>query len=277
MSIRRSEIIAYLNEMAPEQLAESWDNSGLLLAGPDRNVDKVLLCLDVTDQAVETAAKINAGLIISHHPLLFSPLRRITVKEQLGNLIFQLIRNNIDVYCAHTNVDKTYGGLNDLLAGIIGVEENRSEELPVGSEQYPYRIGNMDSVYSIDAFNAHVSARLKQEDLLISDLSVRDDELKRRKTIQRVAVMCGSFDLPISVLMEQGVDAVVSGEMKHHQVLQLIGVGIHVVCAGHHGSERFFSTLLQKWLNERFPQLEVHCVGFDSYPLCAYSLKQPEF
>ena len=137
------------------------------------------------------------------------------------------------------------------------------------NEPKPYRIGNLPGVFGVEAFNIHVMTRLRQDNLLISDLSIRDEALNINKAIQRVAVMCGSFDLPIELLLEEGVDAVVCGELKHHQTLELISAGIHVVSAGHHGSERFFITLMQKWLAERFPQLEIHCVGFDSYPLYA--------
>ena len=271
LSIKRNEIIAYLNEMAPEELAESWDNSGLLLAGEAEEVEGVLLCLDVTEQVVETAIQKKASLIISHHPLIFSAIKRISVHERTGSLVYRLIQHKIDVYSAHTNVDKTYGGLNDILAGIIGVEGIKEDEIFDDCEQTPYRIGKMPGAFSIQAFNEHVSMRLRQESFMVSDLSIKDPGLPTHKIIQKVAVMCGSFDIPISLLQKQGIDAVVCGELKHNQVLALIGEGIHVISAGHHGSEHFFITLIQKWLVEKFPTLTVHCAGFDSYPLYVFN------
>ena len=280
MSVKRAEIIAYLNEMAPENIAESWDNSGLLLGAFNEDISKIVICLDVTGQVVDEACRIGADLIIAHHPLLFSPIKRIDTETTMGTVLFKLIQSNINVYCAHTNVDKTDCGLNDLLAGIIGLRECEALDAVSAAsfqkdeyifsqdrEPKPYRIGEIPNLLSLRAFSEHVASTLKQDAIMVSDLTISGMNDVQAKLIKRVAVMCGSYDIPMKELLENQVDAVVCGEIKHHQVLELIALGIFVVSAGHHGTERFFVHLIEKWLKEKYTELDIKYVGFESYPL----------
>ena len=283
----RDEIIACMNEMAPESLAETWDNCGLMVGGErgrDGRVRRVLVCLDVTEAVADEAIRVGADLVVSHHPLVFKPLRSIVCGEGSGTAIHKLIKADVDVYSAHTNVDKTPGGLNDLVAGIVGLklmDDGRAGDCdaagaapqPQAPPQppqppQPYRIGDLPCVFSPDELFAHICSRLKQDDIAV----VRPPQAARGKepSIRRLAVMCGSYGIDAPVLVAAKADAVLCGEIKHHSAIELAQLGIYVAAVGHHGSERFFMALAEKWLKDRFPSLDVVCAGFDSHPFQVY-------
>jgi dinuclear metal center YbgI/SA1388 family protein len=121
MSIKCAEIKAYMNSIAPEGSAEKWDNVGLLVGKPDKVIKKLLICLDVTPEIIDEATDKDADMIISHHPLIFSAMKRITSDTQSGRNIIKLIEKGICVYSAHTNLDMAENGVNEVLAGALGI------------------------------------------------------------------------------------------------------------------------------------------------------------
>ncbi|MCX7843229.1 MAG: Nif3-like dinuclear metal center hexameric protein [Clostridia bacterium] len=135
MSLKCSEIFQYLESLAPKKLAEEWDNTGLMVGGAGRAVKKVLVCLDVTPDVAEEAIISRTDLIISHHPLIFKALKKISDEDSKGLLIHKLIKHDIGVYSLHTNLDFAMGGLNDWLAEKLGLQniqilkEYKSEKL----------------------------------------------------------------------------------------------------------------------------------------------------
>lgn len=121
MSVKCSSIFRLIEETAPSDLAESWDNSGLQIGDPQAGIEKALLTIDVNLAVAREAVDNGAGLIISHHPLMMKSPRTINIKQPLGELISYLIRNNITVYAAHTNLDAAVGGVNSALARRLGL------------------------------------------------------------------------------------------------------------------------------------------------------------
>lgn len=122
-SVRLNEILGLLNSLYPPSLAEDWDNVGLQVGESAALVDKVLVCLDAEEAAIAKAEECGAQLVISHHPLIFRPLKRLTPGDEVGRVLFRAIRNGIAVISAHTNLDRAADGLNDWLAERLGLEE----------------------------------------------------------------------------------------------------------------------------------------------------------
>lgn len=121
MSIKCSEIVKAIEEYAPVQLAEGWDNVGLILGSLKKEIRKVMVCLDVTSKVADDAIKEKVDLIISHHPMIFEGIKSINSDDAKGRLLYRLIQNDISVYSAHTNLDVASGGVNDCLAGELGL------------------------------------------------------------------------------------------------------------------------------------------------------------
>lgn len=116
MSVKCQQIVELMEQLAPKNLAEDWDNVGLLLGSPNMEVKKILLCLDVNHEVLNEAIKQGANLIISHHPLIFSPIKHLRWDNGKGQLLKELITREIGVYSAHTNLDISSRGLNHYLA-----------------------------------------------------------------------------------------------------------------------------------------------------------------
>ena len=118
-----SEIAKFLGDWAPLRLAEEWDNVGLHIGSMEQDIRKIMICVDVTSKVVDEAIAKGVDMIIAHHPLIFKPLKRVCEDDFKGRIIYKLIRNNISVYSAHTNLDFTEGGINDYLASLLGLQE----------------------------------------------------------------------------------------------------------------------------------------------------------
>ncbi|MBP2633003.1 MAG: NGG1p interacting factor 3 protein [Firmicutes bacterium] len=116
MSVKCQVIMDAIEALAPRYLAESWDNVGLLVGSPAQTIAKVMICLDVSEDVIQRAIAQQVDLIISHHPLIFKPFKNLRTDLAQGRLLGQLLKANIAVYAAHTNLDTAVGGVNDVLA-----------------------------------------------------------------------------------------------------------------------------------------------------------------
>lgn len=125
MGCRVGDIAALMEEIAPTELAEEGDNVGLLIGDPGSHVERVLITLDVTGEVVREAIRREAGMVISHHPLIYRPLRGLVAGDPVAELAMEIIRNGISLYSAHTNLDACRGGVSDALAASLGLKEAR--------------------------------------------------------------------------------------------------------------------------------------------------------
>ncbi len=133
---RVNDLLGILNALCPPGLAEDWDNVGLQVGDPNAEVGRVLVCLDAEEAALREAESVGAQAIISHHPLLYRPLKRLTPTDETGRVLFRAIRNNIAVLSAHTNLDRVADGLNDWLASRLGLADTRPLEPPQSGSFY---------------------------------------------------------------------------------------------------------------------------------------------
>ena len=124
MSLKCRDIVDIMNKIAPENLQEKWDNSGLNIGNKDSEIKKIMVALDIIDDVIDEAIENNVDIIVTHHPiLLFKDLKNITTDTDIGLKIYKLIQNNISVYSAHTSYDIVFGGTNDILAEILGLSD----------------------------------------------------------------------------------------------------------------------------------------------------------
>lgn len=226
--MKASEIVRLIEEKFPPQTAEKWDNVGLLLGRGDKEVSCALLTLDVTGQTVEEAKAVGADMIISHHPMMFSPINRITDTDAEGALLLDLCRNDISVFAAHTNLDSGLGGLNDELAKAFSLTDTevvlKSDVPGVGLG----RIGNLpESMTAMDF--AVLAGKLLDTHVRFSG----DCE----KTVRRIAVGSGASDDIFSEARKMGAELVLTGDCKYHRNLDAVALGLCVVDAGHYPTE----------------------------------------
>ncbi|WP_303721635.1 Nif3-like dinuclear metal center hexameric protein [Malonomonas rubra] len=131
-----TDLVGLLNVLYAPGLAEDWDNVGLQIGDPTAEIKRVLVCLDAEEIAIEAAVRADAQLVVSHHPLIFKGLKRLTPSDEVGRVLFRAIRNNIAVFSAHTNLDRAADGLNDWLAARIGIENCQPLEKPQRAGYY---------------------------------------------------------------------------------------------------------------------------------------------
>ncbi len=228
------QIFDFLNSRAPFAQAEEWDNPGLLVGDPHREVARVLVALDATAGALDTAKAVGADLMVTHHPVIFAPLKRL----KGDSIPYRLAAEDIALIAAHTNLDKAAGGVNDTLASLLGLTD-----VTVAEDGYT-RIGTLQEPMTARDFAAHVAEVL--------DAPVR---YAGDKPVTTVGV-CGGGGGDFIADCVGLADAYVTGEVKHHEWLENAR-RINVVEAGHYATEVPVVDTLAGWLQEAFPQLTV--------------------
>ncbi len=228
------DIFDFFDEKAPFASAEEWDNPGLLVGDPHREVGRVLVALDATAGAVDTAVALGADLIVTHHPVIFAPLKRLDA----NSLPYRLAHEGIALIAAHTNLDKAAGGVNDTLAERLGLEN-----VTVAEDGFT-RIGILPEEMTARNFAAHVAKAL--------DTPVR---YAGESPVTTVAV-CGGGGGDFIDGCVGLADAYVTGEVKHHEWLSAAD-RINVVEAGHYATEVPVVDTLAGWLEEAYPELSV--------------------
>ena len=222
--IKVQHIAEIMNQFAPRQLAEEWDNPGLLVGSFDAPVEKIFVCLDVTDQTVAQAVDFGANLIVAHHPIIFRAVKNFRTDLPLGKKIETLIKNVVAVFAAHTNLDSAEGGVNDVLAEKIGLVDvkNFDEDFSLG------RIGTLPTPMDAVTFAKHVSKSLNADVRLVN----AGDFL-----IEKVGLCSGAGSFVIGKAKFLGAQAFVTGDVKYHEALDAVESKIHVVDAGHFATE----------------------------------------
>lgn len=233
---RVDEILAYVQQLAPPELAESWDNPGLLVdCGAE--VTSILVSLDVTDEVIAEAEYQGCQLIVSHHPVIFTPLRAV----ERGSLPFRLIKKNISALCAHTNLDAAEGGVNDILCRLLGVQEAQ----PLDKLGRIGRVRTTSAPLLAEQCRQVLGAHVKLVDA--------------GKPINRVAVVGGSGGDFLKAAIAAGADALVTGEAGHHTALDARHAGLSLVAAGHYATEMPLVPVLADKLAKRFAGVRVLC------------------
>ena len=241
-----------MRRIAPPELAEDWDNVGLLIGDPDDPVDTIRTCLTITSDVVDQVVELPSCVVIAHHPLPFRPVGRLTPDDYAGGMVRRLIRGGVSVYSAHTAYDSASGGINDQWCWRLGM--GASEPLEVLGDE---------PVEGSKAVGRGRKGQLRE--------AIEASELARRCSIRRaarvtgdpnrpvqsVAVACGSGGGLLPLVIQAGCDALVTGEMSYHQCLEARAAGVSVVLTGHFGSERFAMEELAERLSHEFPDLNV--------------------
>ena len=246
------DIYAYLNDLAPFAYQMSFDNSGFLVGRGETPVSKVMVALDITEEVVEEAREAGCQLIVSHHPVIFHPAKRITDADPTGRILLALTENRIAAICAHTNLDAVAGGVNDALAKALKLKEVELLHQDGWDEDGdPYGIGRVGKVTGYDSlsnFAAFVREALHAPGLRLEDAG---------RSVKKVAVGGGSCGDMLSQVAEKGCDTFVTADVRYNVFLDARAMGINLIDAGHFTTENVVCPVLAKWLKEGHPELEV--------------------
>ncbi len=239
-----------LENIAPKRFAEDWDNPGLLIGALNQDIHKILVCLDVSDAVVEQAIASGADMIIAHHPLIFRGMKKLRTDLPLGRRIQLLLKHDIAVAAAHTNLDIAEGGVNDVLAGAIGLSKLSSfgiESQDVdGSVLSMGRMGSLPAPMTVQDFARQIRDALPTDHVRLVDAGARP--------VRKVAICSGSGAEFIQKAAFMGADAYVTGDVKYHEAQQAVELGMHVIDAGHFGTEYPVVEVLKTRLTEELAE-----------------------
>ena len=226
-------IMSALERIAPRRLAEDWDNPGLLVGSFAQKVNRLMVALDVDDAVVEEAIERRADMIVAHHPAIFRGMKQLRTDLPLGRRLAALLTHGIAVAAAHTNLDITRGGVNDVLAERLGLEKLSTFITTAqadGSAESLGRIGTLPAPVAIDDFAHSVRERLGVSHVRLVRAADRP--------VRRVAVVGGAGAEFIDTAVRRGADVYLTGDVKYHEAQRAAEQGMHLIDAGHFGTER---------------------------------------
>lgn len=248
MTVRVADIIAGMESIAPAHLAEEWDNIGLQVGHPDWPVRRVLVALDPIPSVVAEAINVGADAIVTHHPLIFQPLRRFDLATVTGGLIQQLICKEVALITAHTNLDSVQGGINDVLVAMLGLIH--ATVLQPSSDDAQAGLGRIGELSPPIEFETLVG-KIKRAMGLAFVRSAGQIE----KPVQRVAVCSGSGGSLVRVFLDSTADVFITGDVRYHDAREIEAHGRGVIDIGHFESERIIVHHLARhlavWLEDK--------------------------
>ncbi len=231
-----ADLVRALEEAAPLAYAEEWDNVGLLAGDPNAAIARVMVAIDCTREVIDEAARAECQAIVAYHPAIFRPMTRVT----RGSIAYELVRRDLALYSPHTALDAADGGTNDVLADAIGMKEETRRAIRAakrsttasGALLEKIGMGRIGAVASIDraALVARVKEKLAIDHVLVAGPTSGE--------VTRVAVCAGSAGDLLDAAIALGAQAIVTGEVRHHDALGAAARGVTVICALHSNSER---------------------------------------
>lgn len=246
------EILEHFEYVAPFYMKFDFDNIGHLVGRPDTDVDKVVVALDITDDVIEEAIECGAKLIVSHHPLIFEALKKITFDDAKGRKIINMIENGISCICLHTNMDSAQGGVNDALMNALGAKIT-GLLAPHGAhpDGTPYgisRIGELENETELEEFLIYIKKSLNSNGLRY---------VSGEKKVRKIACCGGAGAGDMMVALAAGCDTYVTADLKYDHFLVAKELGLNLIDADHFCTENVVVPVMAEMLKNKFPNLEI--------------------
>ena len=252
-----NDVLGKLENLAPFKYALSKDNTGFQLGRYDKEIKKVCLATDVTDDVIEQAVSGGADLILTHHSLIYSPLAQILDDDITGQRVIKLIRSDINYMSMHTNFDVKV--MADYAADILGLEERQvfyptyDEDGNEGIGRYGILPGKM----KLCECSEHVKSRFNLDSVRVFGLNTA--------VVNTAAICPGSSSDILQYAIKAKVDVLITGDIKHSMALEALAHGINLIDAGHYGTEKIFVPYMKEYFMRELPEVEV-LVAVESNP-----------
>ncbi len=244
------EIMEIIETVYPKEAALSFDNVGLQAGRSNKEVKRIYLALDATKEVIQAAKDSQADMLITHHPLIFSPLKSVTDGDFISRRILELIQSDISYYAMHTNYDVL--GMAGLAERILGLGDARVLDVTGeidGREEGIGRIGMLEGSMTLKECCRYVKERLALDTVKVfGDLD---------REVQCLAVSPGSGKSAVAPAVRKGADVLVTGDIGHHDGLDAWEQGLAVIDAGHYGTEYIFIEDMKQFLETRLDGVEV--------------------
>lgn len=245
-----NDIIEQLELVAPEEMAQEWDNVGLLVGDRSQDIQKIFVALDADEAAIAQAKACGAQLLLTHHPLIFSPLKKVNRDHFISARVVELLRSQMSYYAMHTNFDAARMGA--LVAERIGLSVERPLADLFTREGKEYGIGvvgTLDEPIKLGGLCADVKRQFGLETVKV--FGVIDT------MIRRVAICPGSGKSTIEDAIAAGAQVLLTGDIDHHSGIDAVAQGLCIIDAGHYGLEHVFIDDMAQYLKEHLEGVEV--------------------
>lgn len=255
-----------LESWADPRYAESYDNIGLLVGRRDREVQCALIALDLTPAVIQEADRLGAGMILTHHPLLFKPTQRILADDLQGQMILQLARLDITLFSIHTNLDSVTGGVSFDLARRFGLVDisflSPQEDATYGLGA----LGRLKEPLTLEAFLHKIARTLDTSTLRYTGIS--------QASVSTVALCGGACSNLVSTALSSGADAYVTSDIPYYRFFEVLDPNGHprmaLIDAGHYETECHTEALLCDWLGRHFPKVSFVRTELRTSPIQTY-------
>lgn len=252
------EILEVLNRVADVSFACEWDNVGLLAGRMDKEVHRVTVALDADERAIEAAVTGGSELLLTHHPLIFSPIRRVTDESLTGRRLLKLLRRDICLISMHTNFDIAPGCMADLAADRLGLLSRKPLMVTGQGREGAYGLGTVGSPregsVTLEKLCAQVKEAFGLEAVQLYAPFVQED-------VTRIALCPGSGKDALTPALTAGAQVLVTGDITYHCGVEAAAEGLAVVDAGHYGLEHIFIPFMEAYLKKQLPALSVDTVA----------------
>ncbi|MEH2941663.1 Nif3-like dinuclear metal center hexameric protein [Lachnospiraceae bacterium KK002] len=237
------EIIDILQEQSPERYACHWDNVGLLVGNPEKEVNTVYIALDATEETIAEAAEAEADLLLTHHPLIFQGLKKVNTEDFTGRRVITLIQNDISCYAMHTNFDVK--GMAQLGAERMGLTDCQVLDVTCQEEQEEGigKAGLLPCTMTVAECAGKVKEAFGVE--LVKIFGRPDDR------VAKAAICPGSGKSVIGKAIAAGAQVLITGDIDHHDGIDSAAQGLAIIDAGHYGVEKMFISYMETYLKER--------------------------
>lgn len=244
------EVIEILEQQSPTGYACNWDNVGLLVGSTKKEIKKIYIALDAADEAVDEAAAAGADMLLTHHPMIFKGMKRVTEEDFIGRRVIRLIKEDIAYYAMHTNFDVK--GMADLAAQYLHLADTEVLEVTCESDGRAEGIGR----YGVLEHEMTLAecCELVKEAFTLDNVKVFG---KLEQKVLKAAISPGSGKSVISNALRAGVDVLITGDIDHHEGIDAVAQGMAVIDAGHYGVEHIFIPYMKQYLEEHTEGIEV--------------------
>jgi dinuclear metal center YbgI/SA1388 family protein len=254
-----SDVIHFLQGIAPYELQEDYDNSGLIVGRPDTVVKGILFSLDSTEEIVDEAIKLGMNLIIAHHPIVFRGLKKFNESNYVEKTVIKAIKNDIAILSVHTNLDNVLGGVNSVIADKIGLKNTRILQEKKGFEGIGAGlVGELDAPLRTVDFVQLIKDHLEIQTLKSTHWC--HDE------ISKVAVCGGSGSFLIQAAKRAGAQVFISADFKYHEFFDAEN-DLIIFDIGHYESEKYTIDLLYSLISNKFTNFAARCTKINTNPV----------
>lgn len=252
MSVKCHEIISAMEILAPKNLAESWDNVGLMLGSQNDNINKILFALDCSEAVIDEAIEIGANMIITHHPFIFKALKTLDFDTPIGKKIKKTIKNNINIYSAHTNLDIAEGGTNSTLSNILELN-NVTGLFRTGESSFLGKIGYLKSEMTLSEL-----AFLVKEKLNLNHLVISGDKSTKIKKIG-LCTGKGTDSEFMQIAKKNDCQCYITGDLGYHDAQYAQEIGLCVIDGTHYFTEVIIVPVLCEYIKSKISNIECVC------------------